>query len=159
MPQADIPPLTGPCDFCVVSRRHDSLGPRLRWQVFASLCAVSLVLALGFAAMGAWLVLPYSVLEMALVYLAFRYVERGSGDWERVAVVGDRLILERATCGSYHREEFNRYWVKVDIEVSSGARCKVALRYAGRAVAFGAQMPDAERRDAALRLRRALASA
>ena len=95
MPGAENPPLIAEPEFCVISRRHDSLGPRGRWRLFASLCAVSFGVALmGFAALGAWLVLPYSALEMAVLYLAFRCFERHAADWERVAVCGDRVIVE-----------------------------------------------------------------
>ena len=45
-------------EFCVVSRRNDSLGSRARWALFAGLCAVSMGMALTFAAFGAWPVLP-----------------------------------------------------------------------------------------------------
>ena len=75
MPGAPIPPLTTEAEFCVVSRRNDSLGSCWRWWVFASLCSVSFGLALGFAAFGAWMVLP-SALEIAVLYLAFRWIAR-----------------------------------------------------------------------------------
>ena len=39
------------------ARRNDSLGTRGRWLIFAGLCTVSLALALGFAAFGAYLTL------------------------------------------------------------------------------------------------------
>jgi len=41
MPGAEIPPLATVPEFCVVSRRHDSLGSRWRWWLFASLRFVS----------------------------------------------------------------------------------------------------------------------
>jgi len=40
-------------EFCAVSRRNDSLGSRARWTLFAGLCAVSMGMALTFAALGA----------------------------------------------------------------------------------------------------------
>ena len=48
MPSAGIPLLSAGPEFCVVSRRNDSLGSRWRWRVYASLCIVSFGLALGF---------------------------------------------------------------------------------------------------------------
>ena len=62
MSGADIPPLPAAPEFCVTSRRNDSLGSR--WRLFASLVVVSFGFALGFATFGAWMVLPYSALEM-----------------------------------------------------------------------------------------------
>jgi uncharacterized membrane protein len=79
MPGAGIPLLSAEPEFCVVSRRNDSLGSRWRWRVYASLCILSLGLALGFAALGAWMVLPCSALEMRTRREFNRY-------WTRVEV-------------------------------------------------------------------------
>src|SRR5438552_4556661 len=113
MPGAGIPLPSAEPEFCVVSRRNDSLGSRWRWRVYASLCVVSFGLALGFAAFGAWMVLPYSVLEMAVLYLAFRWMERPASDWERISICGDRIIVERERAGTRTRRELNSYWARV----------------------------------------------
>ena len=159
MPGAGIPSLPIEPEFSVVSRRNDSLGSRWRWRLFASLCVISLGLALGFAALGAWLVLPYSALEMAVLYLAFRWFERHAKDWERVSVCGDRVILERDRAGVYTRREFNRFWARVELE-ESGARNRVprlTLRFAAQRESFGDELPVEERVAVARELRRALA--
>ena len=154
-----IPPLPVEPEFCVLSRRNDSLGSRGRWQLFAALCAVSLGLALGFAAFGAWLVLPYSALEMAVLYLAFLWIERHSSDWERVSVSGDRVLVERERAGVMTRREFNRYWTRVEIAGEGFGRApQLSLRFAGRCVPFGADLESAERGAVARDLRRALAA-
>src|SRR2546422_11253778 len=76
MPGAGIPLLSAEPEFCVVSRRNDSLGSRWRWGVYASLCILSLGLALGFAALGAWVGVPYFALGMAGGFLALPWVGR-----------------------------------------------------------------------------------
>jgi uncharacterized membrane protein len=158
MPGALIPPLAATAEFCVLSRRNDSLGSLWRWRLFGSLCVVSLGLALGFAAMGAWWVLPYSVLEMAVLYLAFRWIERHAADWERVSVCGDCVIVERERAGVRVRQEFNRYWARVEVEDGGFNRPpRLKLRFAGREVPFGEELPAAERVLVARDLRRVLA--
>ncbi len=157
MPGVEIPPLATEPEFCMVSRRHDSLGSRWRWSLFASLCCVSLGLGLGFAAVGAWLVLPYSALEMAVLFLAFRWIERHAGDWERVSVCGDRVIVERERAGARMRQEFNRYWARVEVEAGGlNRRPRLKLRFAGREVPFGDELPAGERQSVARELHRAL---
>jgi uncharacterized membrane protein len=159
MPGAGIPPLAIAAEFCVVSRRNDSLGSRWRWRVFAVLCAASSGLALGFAAIGAWMVLPYSALEMAVLYWAFRWIERHAADWERVAVCDDRVIVEQQRAGVRMRQEFNRYWARVEVEAGGFNRPpRLKLRFAGREVPFGEALPTVERAILARRLRRALAA-
>src|SRR5271157_5403760 len=157
MPGAEIPPLATEPEFCLVSRRHDSLGSRWRWLLFASLCFVSLGLGLGFAALGAWLVLPYSALEMAVLYWAFRWIERHASDWERVSVCGDRVIVERERAGVRMRQEFNRYWARVEVEAVGLQRLpRLKLRSGGREVPFGDELPAAKRHSVARDLQRAL---
>jgi uncharacterized membrane protein len=154
---AALPPIAQ-AEFCVISRRNDSLGPRMRWSVFASLCAVSFGLALGFAALGAWMVLPYSAAEMGLLYFAWRWFERHTGDWERVAVTGDRVIVERECAGVRSRREFNRYWTRLEIDAGARVRApRLALRSEGESVRFGDTLPVHERESVARDLRRALA--
>jgi len=157
MPGVQIPPLATEPEFCVVSRQHDSLGGRGRWSLFASLCFVSLGLGLLFATLGAWLVLPYSALEMAVLFLAWRWIERHAGDWERVSVCGDRVIVERERAGARMRQEFNRYWARVEVEEGGlNRQPQLKLRFAGREVPFGDQLPAAERHSVARDLHRAL---
>ncbi len=96
MPEPSLPPLPADPEFCVISRRNDSLDHRRRWSVFALLASVSLIVALSFAVVGAWPVLPYSVLELACLAAAFAIVERRARNWERLTVAGDRVIVESA---------------------------------------------------------------
>ena len=150
-------PMAAP-DYCVTSRRNDSLGSKGRWRIFAALCGVSFGLALTFAAFGAWPVLPYSGLEMGVLFWAFRWLERHAADWEKVSVSGDRVIVERQRAGVLTRREFNRCWTQLEAEPTGAARpTRLALRYAGERVPFGDELPLAERESVARELRRALA--
>jgi uncharacterized membrane protein len=158
MPGAEIPPLATAPEFCVVTRRNDSLGSHRRWCVFAVLCLVSFSLGLGFAVLGAWLVLPYTALEMTVLYLAFRWIERHASDWERVCVCGDRVVVEQQQAGVRVRQEFNRYWARVEVEGGAGNRPpRLKLRYAGRELRFGEDLPAAQRVLLARDLHRVLA--
>jgi len=159
MEDAGIPPLCAESEFCLVSRPNDSLGSQWRWRLFASFCVLSFGLALGFAAFGAWMVLPYSALEMAVLYLAFRWFERRAADWERVSVCGDKVVIERERAGVRSRQEFNRYWVRVELEERKfNQPPRLTLRFAGQAVPFGDELPAAERASVACELRRAFAA-
>jgi uncharacterized membrane protein len=153
MSSAALPPLPAGLEYCVIARRNDSLRQRERWQAFGGLAAVSLVLALAFAAVGAWPVLPYSALEVALLGCAFRWVERRARDWERLAVAGDRVIVEREAGGGRERREFNRYWLRVDVEAAAGGG-QLRLTGGGASWVFGGALPVDERIAVARELRR-----
>jgi len=124
------------------------------------LCAVSFGLALAFAAFGAWLVLPYSALEMLVLYVAFRWIDRHATDWERVTVAGDRVTVERERGGVLARHEFNRFWTRVELQVDGFGRSpRLELRFAGKSIAVGEELSAPERARLARDLRRALARA
>ena len=142
---------------CVTWRRNDSLGSAGRWRVFAALCAVSFGVALAFAAFGAWFVLPYSVLEMGLLLWAFRWLERHAADWEKISVVGDRVVVERQSAGVLTRREFNRCWARLECEARIGRLPQLVLRYAGERVPFGDALQETELARVARELRHALA--
>ena len=147
MPSAVLPPLPADLEYCVVARRNDSLGTRRRWLVFGALALVSLGLALVFALAGAWPVLPYAALEVGVLAVAFACVERHAGDWERLTVVGDRVVVERAVAGRQERREFNRLWVRVEVTRAGiqpraarhAAQCRGRVRVRRYAAGAGAR--------------------
>ena len=155
MPGVALPPLTVEPEFCVVSRWNLSLPASARWRIFGVLAAISLTLAGAFAAAGAWMVLPYSVLELAVLAGAFHFVERRAADWERLTVAGDRVIVERASGGRYCRREWNRPWVRVEAtERRFGHPARLVLRCSGEQWEFGGALPERERNNVAHELRR-----
>jgi uncharacterized membrane protein len=143
-------------EFSLTSRLHDAIGPRGRW----SLCGLSFGFALMFAFRGAWPVLPYSALEMGVLFWAFHRFERRIADWERITVCGDRVIVESERSGERTRRVFNRQWLRVELEERSfGRPPALALRYAGQRTTFGDALPAGERIRLGRELRRVLAAA
>jgi uncharacterized membrane protein len=100
-------------------------------------------------------VLLYSMLEIAALWGAFYWLGRRAGDWERLTVAGDRVVIERESCGKRERREFNRYWLRVEVEPARfGHAARVTLHSAGISCEFGAALPVAERLRVARELRR-----
>lgn len=157
-------------DLDIVSRQNNSLGARRLWAVFGVLALFSLTLACAFAMAGAWMVLPYSILELALVGLAFHVVERRAGDWERLMVVGDRVIVERQVGRSRTRHECNLCWLRVECEDLAaddkaggvvrgfGVERALTLSFAGESWRFGDALMMDERVTIARKLRRLVAA-
>jgi len=154
MPVVILPPLCVDPEFCVVSRWNLSLTAKMRWRIFGLLATLSLTLALAFVAAGAWMVLPYSLLELAILALAFRYIERRAMDWERLTVSGDRVIVERCLGGARERREWNRPWVRTELEESRFGHRRLLLRCGGEQWEFGDALAEAERNALARELKR-----
>ena len=61
-------------------KRHCSISPQGLALVFAALAALSLGIATVFAVLGAWLILPFAGLEVALLVAAFVATARRAGN-------------------------------------------------------------------------------
>lgn len=159
MPEISLPSLPADSEFCVISRPNDSLPPRVRWFAFAALAGVSLVVALAFTVAGAWPVLPFSLLELAGLAVAFLIIERRARRWQRLTVAGDRVIVENGAPGRSDLREFNRRWLRVEVEERGFARQpRLTLRFAGEAMEFGQALSPERRVELAKALRRLTAA-
>ena len=148
MPVASSPQVVDDADYCVVASRADALGAHGRVVAFALAAGVSLSLAATFVAVGAWPVLPWSLVEVTGLALAFAWYERRAHDWERLTVRGDRVIVERMCAGRCERREWNRHWLRVSTRTGgSGREVHVVLQGAGEACEFGTLLADDARRE------------
>lgn len=137
-----------------VARRNNSLSRGGRRLVLGFLAVLVLAISLGFAFSGAWLVFPFGGLDVLVVYLAFRYVERHAADYERMSLGGDMIVIERGQRGRTRKFEFNRHWVQVDYQEPRGMESgKLVLRSHGVDVEFGIYLTDEQRTDVVRRLK------
>jgi uncharacterized membrane protein len=65
-------------------------------KVFAALAVLVLAIGAGFAAAGAWLVLPFAGLEVLLLGAAFVAHARHAADYEKIEMQSGRLEVEVA---------------------------------------------------------------
>jgi uncharacterized membrane protein len=66
-------------------------------KVFAALALLVLAIGAGFAAAGAWLVLPFAGLEVLLLGAAFVLYARHAADYERIELEPGRITVEVAS--------------------------------------------------------------
>jgi len=123
-------------------RRHvSSLDFRLLALFFGSLIVVLLVIATGFAMIGAWFVIPFAGLEIAALATAVFVILRRAGDFESIAFRGDRIQVDVCEHGLARRFEFHRSWARL-VHCGSGA---MALRSHGKTVEVGRYCDEADR--------------
>jgi uncharacterized membrane protein len=115
-------------EFERVARRNNSLSSTGRLLVFAFIFVISVGIAAAFAYFGAWLILPFAGLEMLVLYLAFRHIERHAADYERIEIDGDRVKVEWLEAGRTHSRAFSRYWARVVVSQDGGSRCARTAR-------------------------------
>lgn len=144
--EVDSPP------FVHLSRPNRSLGPAARRWVLGAIAAATLGIAAGAAALGAWPVMPFAGIEVALVALAFHVLGRHDADFERLEVGEHEVKVEARDAAQLTRFVAHRPWARVVVR-ERGARCTLGLAYAGRMVPLGRMLSDEGRRRLADSLR------
>lgn len=75
-----------PLRFVHVSTPNRSLGLEARRWALLTISATTLGVAAGASAFGAWPVMPFAGLEIALLAIAFHVLGRHDGDFERLEI-------------------------------------------------------------------------
>lgn len=136
-------------------RRNCALTPRQLGWWFGTLAMVSVAVAGFFAAQGAWLVVPFTGIELLALGTAFVAYARQAGDYERVLVTPERIVVERWAGGRLARQEVGPEWARFEYE---GGRRGVIRLVAGRTeVAIGSFLPEESREQLVRELRASLA--
>ena len=116
-------------------RRNCSVTPRQLGATYASLCLVSLAIALWCWVMGAKLVLGFTVIVLLVVGLALLTYARHAVDGETVRLQDGCLIVERECGGGRERMEFRGAHVRID--APADRRALIEVRAHGRRVEIG----------------------
>jgi uncharacterized membrane protein len=107
-------------------KRNCSITPKQLFAVYASLCAVSLIIALGFTWAGASPVLAFAGIELLLVGAALLIYARHATDQERITLAGEALSVEHQHGPQTARAEFRAAWVRVEPLSSDRSLIEVA---------------------------------
>jgi len=138
--------------FVHMSRPNRSLGPVARRWVLLAIAAAPIGIAVLAAVFGAWPVMPFAGLEVALLALAFRVLGSHDADFERLEVGAHEVTVEARDAAQHTRFVAHRQWARVVLR-ERGGRCSLGLAYAGRTVPLGRMLSDEGRRQLAERLR------
>ncbi len=145
--------------FDAILRPHRSLGPLGFVVLMGLVAAVGCAIGIAFMLMGAWPVLGFCGLEVALLYVCFRLSYRSGGVSERVRLTADALVVDRFdTDGTARRWTFQPYWLRILIDDPPEHDSALTLTSHGRSLVIGSFLTPAERLDLARALREALAS-
>lgn len=155
-PNPEPPPSEPP--FEVVLRPHRSLSPAGFAVIMGILAVWSFIGGIVFWLAGAWPIIGFFGLDVALVYWAFR-VSYGQGRAaERLSLVDGTLTISRTDKrGAEERFAFPSYWLRVTLEEDEGyGPGRLILSSHGRHVAIGNFLAPDERAELARVLTAAL---
>ena len=132
-------------------KRNCSASPRQFVGFYVSLALFSLLIAGLLVWAGAWLVLPFTGIELLAVSVAFVIYSRHAVDYERILLFRNRLLIERMDAETLTQMEFNPRWVRV--EPGATLRDPVTLVSRGEAVPIAIHLAQYRRRQFAAELR------
>jgi|SRR6185503_3353152 len=115
--QPDNDPLAEPTLFSAIITPHRSLSGRGFLAVMALVGTMSFTAGMFFFLMGAWPVVGFLGLDVALVYWAFRANYRAAAASEEVTVTASELRVRRISHrGKVAEWTLNPLWTKLDRE-------------------------------------------
>ncbi len=140
-----------------VLRPAPPLPPRVMGAILSIVASMNFAFALYFVAQGAWPVMPFMGLDVALLAWAFRAVTRAARREEHIVLTPSLLRIEaRPPKGPMRATEMNPYWVRVAMDEPPGRPSRLTLWSHGKGVRIGGFLPPQERASFAERLKAAL---
>jgi uncharacterized membrane protein len=139
-------------------QRNCSMSPRQVALAYAVLCAFSLTVSLALLVLhGIWVVLAFSLLELALVGLALVVYARHALDREHILLGETCLLVECVQAGRCQQARLDPLWTRV-LAPDERRRPLIRLESRGVKVEIGRFVGEARRRQVERELRQALRS-
>ena len=121
--------------------------------------AVSAVMSLRFAMLGAWPVLIFSVLDIGGLYVALHMFSRSRPPEERLRFQSDRIELERIDAkGRSSKIALPAYWTRLETQERPDGDCRLWLVFRQERHPIGMCLGATERRAIAPQIEDALRS-
>jgi uncharacterized membrane protein len=146
---------SGPAYIDAVLTPHRSLSGKAFLVLLCIFSAMNVMVATYWALRGAWPILGFLVLDVALFALAFRINYRAARAFERVRVAADEMqVTRQPERGAARHWRVHPVWARVETRTDA-----VRIAAGDRAMLVGAFLSPPERDDFAEALRTALARA
>ena len=97
----------------VIFKPNCSLTAKNKRRVVLLLTIIPCCVAIGFAMLGAWLVLPFMGLEIGALAYAFYYVNSHESDFESITIDENSMLIEFGRGQQVSKHELNPYWVSI----------------------------------------------
>ncbi len=138
--------------YSVTFKSNCSLSGSGKVKVMLLLTIIPCCIAVGFAWLGAWLVLPFIGLEIFALAYAFYHVSSHDSDYESISINGESLIVERCTRQELSKHVLNPYWAKVVQHALPNGELRLGLVSHGKEVEVGRFLTSKQRESLALQL-------
>jgi uncharacterized membrane protein len=152
--------MSAPVLLDAVLRPSPPLPPRILLAILGFVVFINLLFAVYFVSRGAWPVMPFLGVDIALLAWAFRASTLAAKREEHVTVTPEELHI---ACippkGAKTEIRLNPYWVRVQMDEPADHWSQLTLWSKGRGWLIGAFLAPGERADFAVRLKEAIRAA
>ncbi len=126
--------------------------------VFFGICLAAFSVAVRFWLLGAWVVLPITVLEMLVLGIAFYLVERETRFCETIDLTAESVSIVQRSWKSKREWCYPTYWVQVvsDVDPKGWYPSHLYLRSHGDSLEIGTCLNEDERQQLSRHLKIAL---
>ena len=131
--------------FRVTFKPNSTLSPANKQKVVILLTVIPCLVGLGFALVGAWLILPFVGLEIFALAYAFYYINSHESDYESVTIEGDNLVVQRSVGNQVSQQVVNPYWVKVVKHELPNGELHLYLQSHGKEIEVGRYLTRTQR--------------
>lgn len=146
--------------FSAILTPYRSLGPNGFLVLMLCTGAVSFAAGMVFLMIGAWPVFGFFGLDMALIWLAFRWNYASAKTFEEVSVSRSEVVVRKVDPGKRLREyRFNPFWVRLTVtRLEDEGVTKISLTARGESIDVGNFLNPEDRTSFAGAMAMALAS-
>jgi uncharacterized membrane protein len=137
-------------------KRNCALSPRQLAACFSVLSLISLGIAMGFYAHGAWFVLIFACIEVCALAAAFFVYARHAADYEQIVFSPTNVKVSSVRGGQIDTVDLEPSWLRV--EYTGEKRSSVELVSGKRRVAIGRYVPEHRLFELSRMLRKSAAS-
>jgi len=116
-------------------KRNCSFTPKQVGIFYLAQSTLSLIVASFFLYQGVWLILPFTLLELAVLAIALLIYARHATDYERIDIRQGELLVETSNAGKVMQFVFNPSWVRVDSVLNS--QKLISINYQGQVLEVG----------------------
>lgn len=106
-----------PAIFDLELRPNRSMPERHFWRMIAGVAVIFLAMGVRFLVLGAWPILPFMLVDLALLWWAMRASYRSGRASEHLRLDSEGLELVRvAAHGQIRRTRIEPHWARVELE-------------------------------------------
>lgn len=130
-----------------IVRPNASLDKHQALIIFGLFGFIFLIISLRFLLLGAWLIIPFVVLDLLFIGWVLAYILKHNRKYETVSCSPDTIHVTRFTGKAKLEWDFQTYWAQVKLSPSRHPwyPSKLFIRSHGNYFEFGSYLTDYER--------------